>query len=150
MSVSSTVFFGVWGTSILAWLGLGYQHREKRENRIEELASQIRHFNARNNYDRSINRDTLAKAFYSPFKNKTLKEFAENNNTSVYTYRSKIYGELGNPQWLYWTIKFHIVGTLLAFSGITYWIPGGFLPAQTYLLILYSLLATSVILYFYL
>ena len=149
MSVPPTVFFGVWGTAILAWLGLVYKYRNKRDDRIEELASQIRPYNARKNYDRSVSRDILAEAFYDPFKTEDLRKFTNNNNVSVSDYKSEIYEELGNPQWLYWVVKFHIVGTLFTLSGITYWLPWGIVPTQIYLVILYSLLAVSLILYFY-
>jgi hypothetical protein len=143
------MFLAAWGPAMLAWLGLGYQYQKKQENRIEDLASQIRDYNARNNYDRSVSRDTLARDFYNPFETEKLREFTNNNSISVNKYESEIYEELGNPQQLYWTIKFHIFGILLTFSGITYWLPWGFVPTQVYLFILYLLLGISVLLYFY-
>lgn len=145
----SPVYFGVWGTALLAWAALSYEHYGKWQSQLEELGDKIRSYNARNGYDQSVGRDDLAQDLRNPRKNNNLRRFAENNNISLNRYKSGLKERVGNPELHYWSVVLHAIGFTVTFSGITYLAPWGLLPAEIYLLIVYGLLMVSFALYWY-
>ncbi|GAB3679651.1 hypothetical protein GCM10028857_01320 [Salinarchaeum chitinilyticum] len=147
MTLSSTVYFGIWGTAVLAWLTLGHNYRNKREKELTELGDVIRSVNARSGYDQSVGRETLAKQFYHPRKSDKLREFAENNDVSEGEYITELVNEIGRPRRLIWEIRIYLAGLLIAFSGITFGLERGILPAEIYLVVVYALLLVSFGLY---
>lgn len=150
MTLSPTVYFGAWGTALLAWAALSYEHYSKWQNQLEELGDKIRSHNARNGYDQSVGREDLARDLRNPRKNNNLRRFATNNSISFRRYRTELHENVGNPELHYWSIVLHAIGLAVTFSGITYLAPWGLLPAEIYLLIVYGLLVVSFVLYWYL
>lgn len=149
MTLSPTVYFGVWGTALLGWAALSYEHYGKWQSRLEELGDGIRSYNARNGYDQSVGRKDLARDLRNPRKNSNLKQFAENNNLSLKQYKSNLKEKVGNPELHYWSVVLHAIGLAVTFGGITFLLRGGLLPAEIYLLIVYGLLLVSLALYWY-
>lgn len=150
MTLSPSVYFGVWGTALLAWTALSYEHYGKWQSQLEKLGDKIRSHNARNGYDQSVGREDLARDLRNPRKNSNLRRFAENNNFSLSQYESELKESVGNPEVHYWSVVFHAIGLTITFGGITYLAPWGFLPAEIYLLIVYGFLIASFALYWHL
>jgi len=150
VTLSPTVYFGVWGTALLAWAALSYEHYGKWQSQLEELGDDIRSYNARNGYNQSVGREDLARHLRNPRKNSNLRRFAENNNISLSQYKSEFKESVGNPELHYWSIVLHAIGLVVTFSGITYLAPWGILPAEIYLLIVYGIFVASFALYWYL
>lgn len=150
MTLSPTVYFGVWGTALLAWGALSYEYYGKWQNHLDELGDEIRSHNARNGYDQSVGREDLARDLRNPRKNSNLRRFAENNNIPLNKYESELKESVGNSEVHYWSVVFHAIGLAITFGGITYLAPWGLLPAEIYLLIVYGLLVASFALYWYL
>jgi len=150
VTLSPTVYFGVWGTALLAWAALSYKYYGEWQIQLEELGDKIRSYNARNGYDQSVSRKKLARHLRNPRKNSNLKKFAENNNISISQYRTDLKQTVGNPEVYYWGAVIHAIGLIVTFGGITYLAPWGLLSAETYLLIVYGLFMISFALYWYL
>jgi len=150
VTLSPTVYFGVWGTALLAWAALSYEHYRKWQNQLEELGDEVRSYNARNGYDQSVGREDLARHLRNPRKNSNLRRFAKDNNISLSQYKSELKKSVGNPELHYWSIVIHAIGLAVTFSGITYLTPWGLLPAEIYLLTVYGLLVLSFALYWFL
>lgn len=150
MTLSSTAYFGVWGTALLAWAALSYEYYRKWRRQLGELGDSIRSHNARNGFDQSVSREDLARDLRNPRKYENLRRFAENNNITLSQYRSELHENIGNPEIQYWSVVFHAIGLSVTFGGITYLAPWGLLAAETYLLIVYGLLVGSFALYWYL
>lgn len=150
MTLSPTVYFGVWGTALLAWAALSYERYGEWEGQLEELGDDIRSYNARNGYNQSVGREDLARHLRNPRKNSSLRRFAENNNISLSQYRAGLKQSVGDPELHYWSMVLHLIGLAVTFSGITYLAPWGLLSAKTYLLIVYGLFFVSFALYRYL
>jgi len=149
VSLSPNVYFGIWGTALLAWAALSYKYYEKWHEQLETVGDEIRSVNARNGYDQSVGRKDLAKDFRHPFKNQNLVEFAKCNNISTDYYVSELRENIGNPKILFWAVCIHSVGFVISISGITYLAPWKIVPADIYLLIVFGFFAISVALYWY-
>lgn len=146
MSLSAPAFLGVWGTATLFWLGLLYQYHSKWGEVLEECATNIRSYNARNGYDLSIDREELARDFLYPFHNQDIKDFAENNGISADLYRKELDEAIPKPH-LRWAFLFHILGLIYTFSGISYLTPIGFLSPVQFLYSVVVWFLVSLVLY---
>lgn len=143
MTLSPAVYFGAWGPALLAWCALSYEYYGKWQNQLEEIGDEIRSHNAYNGYDQSIGRENLARDLRNPWKSNNLRQFAENNNISFSQYKAELHGSVGNFEIWYLVVALHALGLLFTFGGITYLAPWGLLPAEIYLIIVYSLFIAS-------
>lgn len=150
MTLTPTIYFGIWAAGMSAWLVLGQQYYEIWRSHIISLGDEIRSFNAQKGYDQSIGRNKLAKDFRTPYRRRNLKKYAENNHISYSNYVEELGSHLGNPYWHFYSVCFYLLGMIYGLSGLSYLTPQGIISPSSYLLLFFSLLFLSVFLHWFL
>ena len=146
MNSPPAIYFSLWGTLLLAWIGLSYKYVEKWNESLVYLGDEIRSFNAPR-YDQSVGRRELARDLRSPWRSANLQKFADNNGITFHRYLAELREHIEDPQRIYWAGIFHAAGVIYALSGITYLLPGGFIPPTIYIGSAYLLFSISLLLF---
>lgn len=132
MTLSTGAFLTFFGTALLFWLGLLWQYYSKWNKIVDSVAHEIRLYNARNDLDQTVDKEGLASDYLLPHRESNLKELAMKNGKDYENYITELRDSVEQPK-IFWGALFHALGLLYTFSGVTYLLPGGFIPGSWFL-----------------
>lgn len=135
VTLSQTIFAGVWGTLLGGYIGLVLKKRIQLTRIQSTLADEIQAYNSRNGYGRQIGRENLARSMLIPFKTKPLEQFAKANGVAVETYIDEIKSNVGYPVLPAFSFGILIVSTIYMIYGIVFFINRLFIKPEYYLII---------------
>ena len=134
MNITTDVFFGIWGSLLIAWLSLIPVYKSKYDKCRESIAGEIRSYNSRNGYDRSVGKMELASDYLIPFRSARLEKFASYNDTSLKAYNRELRENVGTSL-VIWNILFYSLCLVYALAGVAYLYIDGFFSPANYLIV---------------
>lgn len=135
--ISDSSFATFWTASFLGWLPLTYQYLILYNRCRDRISGKIRRYNSTQGYDQSVDKSKLAQDYLLPIGRSAILEYSSNNGLDYDAYLNGLEDHVGKSHWAT-GFSLHVLGILIAISGITYVAPVKIMEGWLYLLILYT------------
>lgn len=134
---------------MLGYLQLIHRYRDRWEEYLANLGSEIVSHNIRSGYGRKGRELELGRAYTLPWKSKALEDIADLTHMSVQDYENELDENIGKPILPVAAFAFHIIALIYLISGLTYLTPGAWISPILFFFVAGGFLVIGILLYLF-
>ena len=131
--VSPVVFFGIYIPLLVGWWRIYSRFKTEKQKLVDKYANKIREYNSMNNIDNSVSKQALARDFLSLTSDSSIDRICRENKLEKKKYIKELRKSIGLPNARLLPLLL-IPSFLYVFFGVSYFLPGGIIPADWYLI----------------
>lgn len=150
MKVEPPLFFAIWAGLLTTHVAMFFRILHKLGEYKNEIADNIRRYNARQGYGQSVAKEELAWAYLTPFTSGELRKFAQINDLRLQRYKRELSENVGRRRLPIVGVIYQGAAVIISIAGLTYLVTSVPLSRETYLIGLGLLLLGGVGVYLFL